>query len=469
MVHFPPLFEENMKKLLSEDGWKAYTATFEHDYWQGLRVNLSKITPEQYKERRRLQTGEDLERVPWCPSGFYLKGETSAYSKSPDYFAGLFYLQEPSAMAPAQILPIEPGDHVLDLCAAPGGKSTFLSGKLGRKGVLVSNDISPSRAKALLKNLEMQGATQAVVTAEAPYKLGKWFGGYFNKILVDAPCSGEGMFHKEPSIMKNWEQYGNEYYRKLQDQIMTEAYKMLSPGGMILYSTCTFSPLEDEQMIDRFLTDHPDIHLVPIEKTGGMEDGHPEWTDAKRKELAYTARFWPQKVKGQGHFAALMVKDGTYTPTMLEEKDQRGGFSAQDLTLFEGWCRDNLNGEWQKILPRDGYLSKINGSLYYSPIEHGTLAGLRVLRCGILLGELKKDRFEPSQAFALTLTKDQVKRRIDCAFDDPRALSYLKGETLTGDFEDGWTLVTVDGYPLGWGKAVRGLLKNKYLKGWKLD
>ena len=232
MVHFPPLFEENMKKLLSEDGWKAYTATFEHDYWQGLRVNLSKITPEQYKERRRLQTGEDLERVPWCPSGFYLKGETSAYSKSPDYFAGLFYLQEPSAMAPAQILPIEPGDHVLDLCAAPGGKSTFLSGKLGRKGVLVSNDISPSRAKALLKNLEMQGATQAVVTAEAPYKLGKWFGGYFNKILVDAPCSGEGMFHKEPSIMKNWEQYGNEYYRKLQDQIMTEAYKMLSPRSV---------------------------------------------------------------------------------------------------------------------------------------------------------------------------------------------------------------------------------------------
>lgn len=473
MITFPSLYEENMKALLGEEGFKEYATTFERDYYQGLRVNTAKISPEEYVKRRKAQSGEDLRQIPWCPTGYFLEGETADFSKHPDYFAGLYYLQEPSAMAPANILPIEEGDYVADLCAAPGGKSTFLSAKLGRKGILFSNDISPSRAKALLKNLELQGATQAVTISENTHKLAQRFPEFFNKILVDAPCSGEGMFHKEPSIMKNWEQYGNEYYAKLQREILYNAYQLLSPGGLMLYSTCTFCPMEDEKMIEIFLNEHPDMHLVPIEKVGGMEDGHPEWSESGREDLKYTARFWPQKLEGQGHFAALLKKDGTFTPKSVEDRDRRGGFSAEDLKLWEAWCEENLTNKWQKILPQGGVLQKLGTSLYYSPIPNGALAGLRILRCGILLGELKKDRFEPSQAFAMTLKKGDLKRELDLDTKDEKIIRYLKGETLGSDdpekpMEDGWTLVLADGYPLGWGKAVQGKLKNKYLKGWLL-
>lgn len=455
-----------MRALLGDEEFEAYAATFERDYYQGLRVNLAKMSPEEYLARRKSQTGEELKEVPWCRSGYYLPGETADFSRHPDYLAGLYYLQEPSAMAPAQILPIEEGDRVLDLCAAPGGKSTFLSGRLGRKGFLVSNDISPSRAKALLKNLELQGATQAVVVSENPYKLVQRFPETFNKILVDAPCSGEGMFHKEPVIMKNWEQYGNEYYAKLQREILFNAYKMLAPGGMMLYSTCTFCPMEDEQMIEIFLSEHPDMHLLPIEKVGGMEDGHPEWSRSGMAEMAYTARFWPHKLEGQGHFAALMQREGAPVNRPLTDIDRRGGFSAQDLELWENWCQDTLKKPWQQILPEGGFLQKLGVNLYYSPIPQGALAGLRVLRCGILLGELKKDRFEPSQALALTLKKGDVRLEADFPADDERIIRYLKGETLAGEYEDGWTIIMTDGYPLGWAKAVQGKLKNKYLKGW---
>lgn len=464
MISFPSLYEENMKKLLGDEQYEAYLHTFERNYWQGLRVNTAKISVEEYKER----CSQELRPVPWCPTGFYLTGETKDFSKHPDYAAGLYYLQEPSAMAPAAILPIEAGDWVLDLCAAPGGKSTALSAKLGRSGVLVSNDISPSRAKALLKNLELQGATQAIVLSEPPYKLSQRFAGKFQKILVDAPCSGEGMFHKEPTIMKNWEQYGNEYYVKLQREILWEAVKMLAPGGMLLYSTCTFAPVEDEKMIEEVLSKHPDLSLLPIIKVGGMEDGHPEWSESGREDLTMTARFWPHKLEGQGHFAALLQKKGPSAgPSSLNDVDGRGSFSAKDMELWQSWCDESFFRHWREVLPANGFIQKLGEKLYYSPVEQGALAGLRVLRNGILLGELKKDRFEPGQAFAMTLKKGDCQREAE--LPEEEAVRYLKGETLRGDYEDGWTLVMFGGYPLGWAKAVKGQLKNKYLKGWMLS
>lgn len=471
MVSFPAQYEQNMRSLLGDEAYQAYVKTFERNYWQGLRVNTAKLSPQEFQLRLKKEGAlEELRPVPWCESGYYLSGETKDFSKHPDYFAGLYYLQEPSAMAPAAILPVEPGDWVLDLCAAPGGKSTCLSAKLGRSGVLVSNDISPSRAKALLKNLELQGATQAIVLSEAPYKLSQRFTEKFNKILVDAPCSGEGMFHKEPAIMKNWEQYGNEYYAKLQHEILEEAVKMLSPGGMLLYSTCTFAPMEDEQMIEALLEAHPELALLPIQKTGGMEDGHPEWSRTGREDLSLTARFWPHKVDGQGHFAALLQKKGSKQASQLQDRDGRGAYNSKDIELWQSWCDENLTckaGNWRSVLPKDGYFQKLGEKLYYSPVAQGALAGLRVLRNGILLGELKKDRFEPGQAFALTLAKGTCRRELELSKEE--AVRYLKGETLMGSFEDGWTLVLTGGYPLGWGKAVKGILKNKYLKGWKLS
>ena len=459
---FPKPYEEAMKALLGEEQFAAYCQTFERDYWQGLRVNTAKISPQAFA--RRYGDPMPLRPVPWCPAGFYLNGETKQFSKHPDYYAGLYYLQEPSAMAPAAILPVEEGDRVLDLCAAPGGKSTALSAKLGRSGLLVSNDISPSRAKALLKNLELQGATQAVVLAEAPYKLAQHFPGWFNKILVDAPCSGEGMFHKDKSIMKNWEQYGNAYYAKLQREILQQAVTMLAPGGMLLYSTCTFSPMEDEQMVEWLLESHEELSLLPIAKVGGMEDGQPGWSHSGREDLRYTARFWPHKLEGQGHFAALLQKkDGAQTQPAIVQGG-RGGFGAQDLLLFEAFCQETLTKEWQQILPPHNTLQKLGDKLYASPLPHGALSSLRVLRNGVLLGELKKGRFEPSQALAMTLCRGDCKREVDLNEED--ALRYLKGETLQGSFPDGWTLVLTGGFPLGWGKAVKGLLKNKYLKSW---
>ncbi len=468
MVTFPENYEKAMRALLGDEGFLQYQASFDRDYYQGIRVNTAKISPDAYEKRRLKRGAEALKQVPWCESGFYLQGETADFSKHPDYFAGLYYLQEPSAMAPAAILPIEKGDRVLDLCAAPGGKSTFLSARLGDEGFLMANDISPSRAKALLKNLELQGARRAVVVSENPYKLSQRFPEAFTKILVDAPCSGEGMFHKEPAIMKNWEQYGNEYYAKLQREILESAYRLLSPGGCMLYSTCTFSPMEDEEMVDQFLTKHPDLSLLPIKKVGGMEDGHPEWCASGREEIAYTARFWPHKVEGQGHFAALISKAGRKMPKEIVSIDNRGGFSAADLMLWETWCEESLNGSWREMLPADGYLQKLGTSLYYSPIPQGALSSLRVLRDGILLGELKKDRFEPSQALAMTLSKGNVRREIDLPDQDERTIRYLKGETLTGEYPDGWTMILTDGFPLGWAKATQGKLKNKYLKGWLL-
>ncbi len=367
-------------------------------------------------------------------------------------------------MAPAAILPVEPGDRVLDLCAAPGGKSTQLCARMEGQGVLVSNDISPSRAKALLKNLELAGAKRSVVLSEVPFKLAEKFAGYFDKILVDAPCFGEGMSHKEPTIMKNWEQYGTEYYAKLQREILPEAVKMLRPGGYLLYSTCTFSPLEDEQLVEWLLEQHTDLTLEPIEKAEGVDDGHPEWSLSGREDLKKCARFWPHRIMGQGHFVALMRKEGVTQGRVAETKGR--GKAPED---FLRWAKENLTTSPDAILPEDGTYCVLGDKLYYTTLPMEKLNGLRVLRNGILLGEMCKDRFEPSQAWAMTLTADVVRYTLDLPQGDERTIRYLKGETLAGDGETGWILVLTAGQPLGWAKGSGRMIKNKYLKAWKMN
>ena len=458
MISLPAEYEKTMRALLQGE-YDEYLASFERPCWQGVRVNTVKLSPEEFEERR----GRRYEPVPWCPSGFYLQEELRELSKHPDYYAGLYYLQEPSAMAPAAILPVEPGDRVLDLCAAPGGKSTQLSARLKGEGLLVSNDISPSRAKALLKNLELAGADRAVVLSEAPYRLAARFPEYFDKVLVDAPCSGEGMFHKEPAIMKNWEQYGNEYYARLQREILPEAVKMLAPGGRLVYSTCTFSPMEDEQTVEWLLEQCPELSLEPIARTPGMDGGHPEWSCSGRKDLEYCVRFWPHRVRGQGHFAALFRKAGE-PPRRDQETEEN-----QAPALFEAWCREELEHFPGNISSKKGEYRVWGEKLYYSCLPEERLQGLRVLRSGLLLGELCRDRFEPSQAWAMTLKKDDVRHSLDLPLEDERLLRYLKGETLSAGDARGWILVLDQGYPLGWAKGSGAILKNKYLKAWKMN
>ena len=455
MIRLPETYTSRMRGLLGEE-YEAYLASLDRPVYNGMRTNTLKWSPEALEAWR----GTNSDRIPWCQEGFYTEAEEQA-SKHPYYYAGLYYLQEPSAMLPAATLPVRPGDRVLDLCAAPGGKSTQLLCRLRGEGLLVSNDISPSRAKALLKNLELFGGRNYVITTEAPHKLKERFAGFFTKILVDAPCSGEGMFHKEPQIVRNWEQYGNAYYAALQKEILEHAAAMLAPGGQLLYSTCTFAPLEDEQSIQNFLDGHPDFHLVPIPMLDGFDHGHPEWIEGGDKSLENCVRLWPHRVRGEGHFAALLERDGAQSVINLPREK---AFVPEPISR---WWKENISTPLERILPEGDGIRMQGEYAVAELLPQERLKGLRILRSGLLLGTLKKDRFEPSQALAMALQMSDAVHALDLTADSDMAMRYLKGETLSGDFGKDWFLVGVDGHPLGWGKGADTLLKNKYLKGWR--
>lgn len=456
MIPLPAAFEARMRELLGEE-FPEFLAGFEEERYGGVRFNSGKLTREEWERVMPFPA----ERVPWIPNGYYYH-LTDQPAKHPYYFAGLFYIQEPSAMTPAAMLPIEPGDRVLDICAAPGGKSTELAARLRGTGVLVSNDISNSRAKALLKNLELFGARNAVVLSEAPGRLTERFYGYFDKILVDAPCSGEGMFRKSPAIMKNWEQYGVDYYHKLQLEIMDAVLPMLRPGGMLLYSTCTFSPEEDEGTLQYLLKKDPTLHVIKPELSyEGFSAGRPDWIPQGREEISNAVRLWPHRLRGEGHFSALLQKeeDGTGRRSFPEKKN--GARLPKETEEF--LSRLSLP------IPRER-LEWREDRLYLLPEGLPELSGLRVMRSGLLLGEQKKNRFEPSQALACALKAGQFDNEYHLSVSDEDVLRYLKCETISAKTEvaDGFVLVCVEDYPLGWAKAQNGVLKNKYLPGWRL-
>ncbi len=444
-----------MRTLLKEE-FDEYKKCLDEPMHHGIRINTLKISVEDFMKLSPFH----LKKIPWCENGFYYDDKTDKPSKHPYYYAGLYYIQEPSAMTPASVLPVSKGDRVLDLCAAPGGKSTELAAKLGRTGILVSNDISASRAKALLKNLEVFGVPNSLIISEAPYKLADRFHEYFDKILIDAPCSGEGMFRKSQSMITAWENNKNQLFVDIQRDILKYIVDMLKPGGKIVYSTCTFSPLENEQSVEYMLSLDARLSLCEFEKYALFDDGHPEWSLSGNEELKKCARIWPHKVDGEGHFVCLVKKDGIC--------DNSGNFGNYRMKKVK------LSVEALEFLKRLGNkfdTSRIEMSddkLYYIPESFPDVKGMRILRCGLFLGENKKNRFEPSQSLAMTLTKDDFDNVIDIACDDIRVMKYLKGETIEATGKDGWALVLVDGYPLGWGKLNQGILKNKYLPGWRL-
>lgn len=254
-MNLPAEFEKRMEALLGTE-YPDFLRCYDKEKKQGLRVNTGKLSVEEFLQL----TPFSLTPIPWVKNGFFYREEDQV-TKHPHYYAGLYYIQEPSAMVPASRLPVKPGDRVLDLCAAPGGKATELGARLEGRGLLVANDVSVSRARGLLKNLELFGITNALVTGETPEQLRRQFDSYFDKILVDAPCSGEGMFRKDPSLMKSWMERGPEDYAPLQRQILSCAVQMLKPGGELLYSTCTFAPAEDEQVIRQILEEYPELKL----------------------------------------------------------------------------------------------------------------------------------------------------------------------------------------------------------------
>lgn len=454
----PITFVENMREILGEEGLAEYLESFEKPKFTGLRVNTSKISVEDFLRISPFR----LRRVPWTRNGFYYT-EEDAPTRHPYYYAGLYYIQEPSAMAPAAVLPVEKGERVLDLCAAPGGKATELGAKLNHTGFLIANDASASRTKALLKNLEVFGIPNLLVTSEMGDRLDRYFHEYFDKILIDAPCSGEGMFRKQAHMIPAWEKQGPEVFARMQREILRQAAELLKPGGLMLYSTCTFSKLENEGSIDGFLKEHPEFSLEEIPWSEGFCPGMPGLVGS-RFPLERCVRLFPHKIDGEGHFLALLKKAGERTPNPPETKGKPAKLPAE----LETFLKDvSMPMDLSRIAVKDT-------KVFLMPEGVGRCPGLRFLRSGLYLGELLKKRFEPSQAFAMALKKDEYASAIDLPASDERVIRYLKGETV--EIEDGestrpegWQLFCVDGYPLGWGKLIRGTLRNKYFSGWRMN
>ena len=380
-MDLPKKFCDEMKRILGEE-YPAYLASMEDTRKYGLRVNTAKISVEDFLKISPFE----LTPIPYVDNGFYYDPEV-APAKHPYYFAGLYYLQDPSAMTPASRLPVEEGDVVLDLCAAPGGKATELAAKLHGTGLLIANDISSKRAKALLKNIELFGVENSFIVTEYPQKLQEYFTGFFDKILIDAPCSGEGMFRKEPSMVKAWEQNGPEFYAKLQEEILRQALPMLKPGGYLLYSTCTFSPLEDEGTVDKILSMDDSMEIVPMQGYVGFSKGNPAWVDSSRSEIEDCIRIFPHKLDGEGHFLALFHKKETAEGAVQSYDQRRSGLKGEEKRLFQEFAA-GLAREFEP----DRMESK-QGMVYYMPKQLPDMKGLRFLRSGLFLGEMKKNRF----------------------------------------------------------------------------
>lgn len=459
----PEAFLLKMQELLGEE-FGQYLESFKEEWKPGLRVNTLKLSPGELAEL----VPWNLEPVPWADNGFYydgtLDGEVLRPSKHPAYYAGLYYLQEPSAMTPAAMLPVVPGDRVLDLCAAPGGKSTELASKLKGRGMLVSNDISYSRARALLKNLELAGAANICVTSEAPEKLAGVWPEFFDKILVDAPCSGEGMFRRDEDMVKDWNEKGPEYYVPIQRQILSQAAAMLRPGGYMLYSTCTFSVEEDEENVAYVLEEFPQMQLccLDLDKVPGACGGFG---------LSGCMRLFPHRLKGEGHFLALMRKKGgddggkEILPPMDPGTARKRVRAVEKEKELDAFLRQS-GAEWDY-----GRIVIHQDNVYYLPEGLAWNLPLRFLRTGLFLGELKKGRFEPSQALAMSMKAGQFPNTVSFPGGDSRVLRYLKGETISLEGDEGpvkgWCLAAMEGFPLGWAKGTGMSLKNKYYPGWR--
>ncbi len=459
-MDLPQEFLERMQNMLGEE-YGEFLQTYEEPRRFGLRVNTLKISVDEFVRLAPFH----LKKIPWIDNGFYYEREDDP-ARHPFYYAGLYYLQEPSAMTPANILPVEPGEHVLDLCAAPGGKATALAAKLQGQGLLVANDISASRAKALLKNLEVFGVKNSFVTNAVPAKLAEQFEESFDKILVDAPCSGEGMFRKDIANAKAWSMDKVETCAKIQREITQQAVKMLRPGGLMLYSTCTFSAEENEGTIAELLQKCPEMELLEIPWYEGFSQGMPRLLPDGSPELKKCVRIFPHKMEGEGHFLALLKKKGAL-PGMHQKVRCRSGRPAKE--------EEKVLREFLQDAAPDWSMEQIevrNGQVYFLPEPPQIRGGIPFLRNGLYLGEVKKGRFEPAQSFAMAL--DGYASVINLPYSDERVRKYLCGETI--DVDDlqparakGWQLVCVNGYPLGWGKLVNGTLKNKYHPGWRMQ
>lgn len=432
MPDLPEKFVERMKMRLPAQEREAFFAVYGKPPYKGIRVNPLKISAPDFL---RISPFPDLRPVPWEENGFYTEAEKTG--GHPYHFAGLYYSQEPSAMCAAPLLDARPGERVLDLCAAPGGKGTQLAAAMRGEGIVVLNEPVSARARILSGNVERLGVKNAVVLNESPARLSALFGGYFDKILVDAPCSGEGMFRKNPEeAIGEWSEENVKMCAARQAEILDEAAKMLRPGGRLVYSTCTFSEEEDEGQVFDYIKRHPEMRLLKSEK------------------------LLPHKAAGEGHFAALIQKEES------AEDGESGSVRALRPRVSREGERMWRAFEKEFLRVRMENLHEAGGMLYALPEGIFDWRDLRVLRAGVRLGEVKNGRFEPSHSLAMCLKAGEFAAAVDFAAEDGRLLRFLHGETAEdGRGQKGWLAVCADGFPVGWGKAGGGVVKNHIPKG----
>lgn len=399
-MELPIGFIEKYKKLLGQEA-DGFFATFNEPSISGYRVNTiktGKLTTKEYLENQN--------RIDYCDTGFY--GQING--KTLDHITGYIYSQEPSAMYVGEVVDPQPGEKILDLCASPGGKSTHLINKMNNTGILVSNEIFSKRAAVLSENVERWGATNTIVTNESPDRLAPHFQKYFDRILVDAPCSGEGMFRKEPAGMQYWnEDYSNECANR-QQKILASALEMLRPGGTLVYSTCTFAPEEDEQIAAWLLSEYPMLSMVPIKNYDGMDSANPDWGDGN-PEIKNAVRLFPHHIKGEGHFVAKFVSN-----EVEENQDKNKTPKYDQMDKAETKLFNDFIFETGLQIP-EGTLVKFGDNLYVLPIGLNSINKIKFMRPGLHLGIFKKNRFEPSHSLALATNSEQINHKIIISLD----------------------------------------------------
>ena len=508
-----------MKQLLGEQ-FPAFVSSLAEPRTYGLRLNTSRMEPGDFERLIPFP----VTRIPWI-SGGYFYSEKDRPSRHPFYQAGLYYLTDPGAMTVVSRLDIRPGHRVLDLCAAPGGKSVAAANALAGQGLLLANDISRSRAKVLLRSLEQCGTANMLVTNEAPDRLAQFFPGYFDRIILDAPCSGEGMFRKEEAMLKDWSAEKSRQLCPVQRSLLESAAVLLRPGGLLMYSTCTFEPAENEEAVASLLLKHPEMELLPVNDYDGFAHGiRPEKAAGLPDPgiLTRCVRIYPHRMRAEGHFFALLKKreDAAYpadpNPAVSRKKNRRmtgrqpqGHASSLEpvrnfmnecgLLTIGGigvdWSRMEIRGDKVYYLPetliRDGIfepgrsLSPAGTAGKQEPVkgyrsrggkESCPAQGLAFLRHGLYVGDVIKGRFEPSHQLALALHKKDFDRCVSFSAEDPDVAAWLAGESLRGKAENaddpamkGWQVVCVDGYPISFGRLSGEILKNRIPAGWRLS
>ena len=442
----PEKFLSRMKNILGDE-YADFENALSCQNVRGVRVNTSKISVENFLEATALT----LEKIPYASDGF-IPEEVDGIGKGAEHHSGMFYVQDPGAMATVKALDIKPGWRVLDACAAPGGKASQLASAVGDEGFLLANEFVPKRAKIIVGNLERLGIKNAVVTSLDTAKLAEMFSSYFDLVLCDAPCSGEGMFRKCDEAVSEWSEENVLACAKRQTEILENCQRLVKAGGYLLYSTCTYSVEENEGVVKKFLENHPEFSLCEV------KEELKRVTSAGLLGLDKARRFYPHKSKGEGQFIALLKKDENSgnLPTILY-KESLKPLSKADEAIARTFLKENLNFTFSGRLVAVGeQISMVSHDIPLPPYS--------VFMAGVLLGEVKKGILFPHHQFFSAYGAD-MKCRLELRRGDSRVEKYLRGEEIDTDLKSGWCAVIYEGVALGGGKVSGGRVKNHYPKG----